>query len=271
MSTLPWPLDRQLAVLGAAVSLVMTLGWLWQRRHANAGIVDVLWSAGLALAAVLVAVTGAGARLPRLAVGVLGAAWALRLALHLWQRVHGEPEDGRYRQLRAHWQGHQGKFFLFFQMQALLVLLFALPFAAVAASPVDEVTSWFVLAIVLWCGAVYGEWLADRQLARFRANPAHRGRTCRSGLWRYSRHPNYFFEWLHWLTYVALAIGSPLWELALLGPLVMYAFLRWISGIPFTEAQALRTRGEDYRDYQRRTSMLFPWFPHTPDNARKDP
>ncbi|MBV8853549.1 MAG: DUF1295 domain-containing protein, partial [Sinobacteraceae bacterium] len=98
-------------------------------------------------------------------------------------------------------------------------------------------------------------------LARFRANPAHRGKTCRAGLWRYSRHPNYFFEWLHWFSYVAFAVGAPLGWLALAGPLLMYVFLRYVSGIPYTEAQALRTRGDDYRDYQRRTSMLFPWPP----------
>ncbi|MGH8164637.1 MAG: DUF1295 domain-containing protein, partial [Rhodanobacteraceae bacterium] len=109
--------------------------------------------------------------------------------------------------------------------------------------------------------SVFGETIADRQLARFRANPANDGKTCREGLWRYSRHPNYFFEWLHWFAYVALAIGSPLWWLALAGPVVMFVFLRFISGIPYTEAQALRTRGDDYRAYQHDTSMLFPWFP----------
>ena len=82
------------------------------------------------------------------------------------------------------------------------------------------------------------------------------------GLWRYSRHPNYFFEWLHWFAYVCLAVGSPLGWLAWSGPLLMYMFLRWISGIPWTEAQALRTRGDDYRAYQRDTPMLFPWFPN---------
>ena len=114
--------------------------------------------------------------------------------------------------------------------------------------------------------AVCGETVADRQLTRFRANPAHRGLTCRAGLWRYSRHPNYFFEWLHWFAYPALAAGSPRWLLAWLGPLVMFVFLRFLSGVPWAEAQALRTRGEDYRDYQHRTPMFFPWFPrHFPD------
>jgi steroid 5-alpha reductase family enzyme len=263
-----WSPAVQLAALGATSSLVMTLGWLWQRRHGNAGIVDVLWAAGLAAGAVLIAVTGSGAILPRALLALLGAAWALRLAAHLWSRVRGEAEDGRYRHLRRHWQGHQGKFFLFFQFQGLLVVLFALPFAAVAANPSASMNAWCALGIAIWLGAVGGEAVADRQLARFRAREQSRGRTCRDGLWRYSRHPNYFFEWLHWFAYVALAASSPHWWLAASGPVLMYVFLRWISGIPFTEAQALRTRGEDYRDYQRRTPMLFPWFPGRTDAAR---
>ena len=117
------------------------------------------------------------------------------------------------------------------------------------------------LGVITWIVAVCGEAVADRQLARFRAAPGHRGLVCQTGLWRFSRHPNYFFEWLHWFAYVFLAIGSPLAIWAWSGPLVMYVFLRYLSGIPFTEAQALRTRGESYRRYQRTTPMFFPWFP----------
>ncbi|HEX4243556.1 MAG TPA: DUF1295 domain-containing protein [Steroidobacteraceae bacterium] len=242
-------------------AVMMAFGWHWQKEHANAGIVDVLWACALAVAAVLLAASmRRGASAPRAAVAVMGGIWGLRLAAHLWARVRGKDEDGRYRHLRDLWHGDQRKLFAFFQLQAGLAVLFALPFLA-AASNRETSAVWLIAGIVIWTGSVLGESVADRQLARFRADPEHRGRTCRAGLWRCSRHPNYFFEWLHWFAYVALAQGSTLAWLAWAGPIMMFVFLRWISGIPFTEAQALRTRGDDYRRYQRSTPMLFPWFP----------
>jgi steroid 5-alpha reductase family enzyme len=250
----------QLAGLWLLAAILMTFGWRWQRVHTNAGIVDVLWSAGLGCGAIALALCGEGAGRNRFALAVLGGLWGMRLAVHLWTRVRGEPEDGRYRNLRALWSGDQFKFFLFFQFQAVLIALFALPFLAVARNPATP-RSWTSIGIAIWLVSVIGESIADRQLARFRADPVNRGRTCRQGLWRYSRHPNYFFEWLHWFTYVCFAQGSPIGWLAWSGPLVMYVFLRWISGIPYTETQALRSRGNDYRAYQRSTPMLFPWFP----------
>ena len=256
----------------AAAALAMTAGWQWQRRRDNAGIVDAIWAAGVGGSAVLYALLGDGAAWPRVTLALLGSLWGLRLARHLWVRVRGEDEDGRYRHLRTHWHGHQGKFFLFFQAQALLIVLFSLPFLAVARNPVEGFTGWWLAGVAIWIGSVAGEGIADRQLARFRADPANRGRTCRAGLWRYSRHPNYFFEWTQWFAYVCLAVGSPIAWLAWAGPVVMYVFLRWISGIPYTEAQALRTRGDDYREYQRTTPMLIPWFPkagrHAPDTKK---
>ncbi len=254
----PW---QQFGWLWLAAAILMTGGWLWQRHSCNASIVDVLWAAGVGGAAISFALVGDGALLPRAMLALLGGIWGLRLAAHLAIRVADEPEDGRYRHLRAHWTGHQGKFFGFFQFQALLIVMFALPFFAVSRNPVATATPWLIAAIAIWVASVSGEAIADRQLARFRNNPTNKGKTCRQGLWRYSRHPNYFFEWLHWFAYVCLAVGSPIAWLAWSGPVVMYIFLRWISGIPFTEAQALRSRGEGYREYQQRTPMLIPWFP----------
>ena len=260
---------QSLALVWALAAIAQTAGWWWQRSRRNAGIVDVVWSFGVGGAAVVLAVLGTGAVWPRVLLAVLGGLWGLRLGLHLWQRVRSEPEDGRYAHLRTRWGDGQRTWFAFFQFQALLITLFAIPFVAVARNPVEGFTPWLLAGIAVWIASVIGEGIADAQLARFRTNPANRGKTCRSGLWRYSRHPNYFFEWLHWFAYVFLAIGSPLWWLAWAGPLTMFVFLRWISGIPYTEAQALRTRGEDYREYQRTTPMLFPWFPKSP--ARQDP
>ena len=254
---------RTLLLVWVLAAAAMTAGWLWQRQHHNAGIVDVLWAASLAAAALLCALLGTGAPVPRLLLAACGGTWGVRLARHLWQRVHGEPEDGRYRYLRGLWHGDQRRWFALFQFQALLVVLFAVPFVIVAGNQATRPV-WLAAALLIFCGSLAGETVADAQLARFRAAPANRGRTCRAGLWRYSRHPNYFFEWLHWFSYVALAAGTPHAWAALLGPLAMYAFLRWVSGIPFTEAQALRTRGDDYRHYQQCTSMLFPWPPRRP-------
>lgn len=254
---IPW---RLLLLIWLAAAVMMTLGWYWQWRRANAGIVDVLWSIGLAASAIVNAVVGTGATAPRLLLALFGGIWGARLAGHLWIRVRGEPEDGRYQALRARWGAAQWKWWALFQFQALLVALFSIPFAAAAANPTTNVV-WLAVALGFWNASVLGESLADHQLAQFRARRENHGRTCRSGMWRYSRHPNYFFEWLHWFSYVALAVGSPSVWVALSGPFVMYVFLRWISGVPYTEAQALRSRGEDYRDYQHSTSVIIPWWP----------
>jgi steroid 5-alpha reductase family enzyme len=254
---MPW---RLLLAIWLVCAAMMTLGWAWAQHRENAGIVDVLWSTGLAASAVVIGTLGAGAAVPRIMVAALGGIWGARLALHLWQRVRGEPEDGRYQALRGRWGHNPFKWFGLFQFQAFLIPLFAIPFAAAAANTGASML-WCAIGIGIWLIGVGGESLADRQLALFRADPTHRGKTCRVGLWRYSRHPNYFFEWLQWFSYVALALGAPTVWYSLAGPLLMYLCVRWISGVPYTEAQALRTRGDEYREYQRSTPVLIPWWP----------
>jgi steroid 5-alpha reductase family enzyme len=108
---------------------------------------------------------------------------------------------------------------------------------------------------------VTGEAVADRQLGQFRSKPWNRDRVCRDGLWYFSRHPNYFFEWLQWWSYVVMAIGIPGWPLTWIGPVAMGWALVKVTGIPLVEAQALASRGEEYRIYQRTTNAFFPWLP----------
>ena len=253
----------------AASSVLMVFGWLWQRKSGNAGIVDVIWSGGMAASAVFYGAMAEGALLPRDLVAVMGGIWGVRLCSHIFHRVINEEEDGRYKYLREHWNGSQTKFLLFFFAQALLTALFSIPFWIAAHNPESRLTVWYVIAMVVWLISVGGEALADRQLARHRADPSLKGKTCRSGLWRYSRHPNYFFEWLHWFSYVFLAIGLDIgWVLlSMLGAALMFGTLFWVTGIPFTEQQPLRSRGEDYREYQRTTSIFIPWFPKNSDHA----
>ncbi len=252
------------ALWGAGVLSLLQLGfWLWQVRTRNAGWVDVGWALGLAVMALLAAGLGPAPLERRLLVGLMGGLHGLRLGLHLWHRVATDAaEDGRYQAIRAAWPTHtHAKFFGFFQAQALLDVALGLPFllAAWNLRPGVQPLEW--AAAALWLLAWLGEALADAQLRRFKTRTDQRGLTCRVGLWRWSRHPNYFFEWLVWVAYLLLALGAPWGWLATGGPLLMLFFLLRVTGIPYTEAQCLRSRPEDYARYQRETSAFVPWFP----------
>jgi len=249
------------ALVWLASALLMFVAWVQQTRTQNATMVDACWAGGLAFAALFYGSVGDGSALARFLAALLGSLWGFRLCLHVLHRALNEDEDGRYAYLRSHWHGSQVKFFLFYQAQALLVVLFSLPFAAVAWNQQLQPDWLVVVGLAIWVVAIVGEMMADRQLAHWRSKPESRGRTCRSGLWRYSRHPNYFFEWLHWFAYGVLAVGASYGWLAWLGPVLMFASLNWLTGIPYVEAQSLRSRGDDYRRYQRETSRFFPWFP----------
>lgn len=248
----------------ASAILMISLTFVLGRRIRNFGIVDVAWSWGFSmLAAVYVAMTpGLPERTTLLLVCVF--AWSGRLGWHLYVRVKGHhpEEDGRYSQLREEWGADTDRrMFWFYQLQALVLAALSTPFLLIAANPAAT------LAPVEWLGAglaivaLIGESIADSQLNRFKRDPSNRGRTCRSGLWRYSRHPNYFFEWLVWVAFFLFALASPYGALTAACPMVMLYFLLKQTGIPATEEQALRTKGEDYRRYQRTTSAFVPWFP----------
>jgi steroid 5-alpha reductase family enzyme len=158
--------------------------------------------------------------------------------------------------------------FGYFQLQAAAVTAFSLPFLVVMQNPRPPFGFAELAGFLIWAGAIAGEAVADWQLSRFRARPWNRGRVCREGLWYLSRHPNYFFEWLHWWTYVVMALGAPGWPLTLIGPIGMGWALLTLTGIPWAERQALRTKGEEYREYQRTTNAFLPWWPKQPFSRR---
>lgn len=261
MSGVPWNL---LAAGWAALAVAFALLWLRQRATRDATSVDVLWAAGLAFLAVLFAVSTDGEPARRALVALLAGGATTRLALHLaLDRAKKPVEDGRYRALRERWGANADRnFFVFFQAQALLDALLAVPFLIACAStaPIGALD---VAAAGLALVALVGEAVADGQLARFRREVQNRGRTCRVGLWRYSRHPNYFFQWLLWCAYALFALHAPLGWIGIASPAAMLFLILRVTGIPPTEEQALRSRGDDYRDYQRTTSAFVPWFPKT--------
>lgn len=259
---LVWSTNLQFAMACTLAFALMTLMWLIQLRTRNAGIVDVAWGAGIGLLGALLAVTSGGDEKRQMLLAGLVGMWSVRLALYLFVRVIGHPEEGRYATLRQQWGERANlKMFWFFQLQAATVVLFASPvwIAASNEKPWGQLTDY--VGVSVWMVGMLGVSLSDWQLARFKRDSQNRGKTCRAGLWRYSRHPNYFFEWLLWWSYTLLAFPGALWWLAPVTPLLLLYFFLYVTGIPPTEAQALASRGDDYRRYQKETSPFVPWFP----------
>jgi steroid 5-alpha reductase family enzyme len=256
-----------MVIAGVGVVSFMFVLWLVHLRTVDAGIVDFGWAAGLGLTAVFYAFSSPETGARQWLLAFLAGLWSFRLAGYLLiDRVVGGEEDGRYQTLRGKWGAKAPAYFLgFFTFQALLVVIFSTPYLVVARNDAEGLTVFDLVGVLILAGSILGEFVSDGQLANFRSKSENRGRTCREGLWRYSRHPNYFFEWLHWWGYVFLSLGSPWWWLSLLGPVLMAIFIFKITGIPATEEQALASRGEDYRRYQENTSAFIPWFPRKTD------
>lgn len=242
---------------------LLFFSWLGARRHDFYSMVDVVWSYGLGFLALLYGILGQGALIRRSLLVMMGLAWGLRLGTHLLFRLKEQfpKEDRRYLQLKKEWgPASEKKFFWFFQFQALSQPLLALPFAF-AASQAGPLTFVDMTGLIIFCVGLIGESTADAQLRLFKNHPENQGRVCDLGLWRFSRHPNYFFEWVVWCGFALVGL-SPAWGLlSLLSPLFMFYILNFMTGVPLAESQSLASKGELYRRYQRQTSRFFPWFP----------
>jgi steroid 5-alpha reductase family enzyme len=245
---------------------VMACVWAAQKAVGNTGWVDVFWTFGTGLAGAAVAVWPAdGLAARQWLIAVLVLVWSLRLGLYVALRVASTAEDPRYADFRARWGArYQRNLFGLVMAQppvsALICLSVAV--AARAPGPLGPRDAAGALILIL---AIAGEALADRQLVAFKR--AHRGRQaiCDEGLWGWSRHPNYFFEWLGWLAYPVIGLdpSRPLTWATLLAPILMYLVLRFGTGVPPLEASMLKSRGAAFRAYQARVSAFFPLPPKT--------
>ncbi|GJH03970.1 DUF1295 domain-containing protein [Paraburkholderia terrae] len=235
--------------------------WAWQLKSANAGMIDPIWAFSLGAIAVFYGMASHGDPLVRALVAAGGGIWGVRLGWHLWRRNAGKSEDPRYHRFRKQWGAAAGrKMFWFLEFQTLISMVLSLAFAVPAWRAEPPSAVWVAIAVSIWLVSVAGEAVADSQLRRFVADPANQGKVCRVGLWRYSRHPNYFFECLHWVAYIALSIGSPWAWLTLLPPVLMAWLLMKLSGVPMIEAHLVHSR-PGYAEYMRETSALIPWPP----------
>lgn len=247
-------------VLCAAFALL----YLLARKIDNYGIVDIAWSYAFGALAVFYALAAPGWPARRVLIAGLAVVWSVRLGTHLCIRImsHHPEEDGRYRQLRRDWATNfTAKMAGFFQMQAISVVLLGAAFLLACLNPRANWHPIEIAGAILWLMAISGEALADAQLAAFKRQASNRGKVCDVGLWRYSRHPNYFFEWLVWVAYFVYALGSPWGWVGIIGPASILWLLLRVTGIPMTEEQSLRSRGDAYRHYQQSTSAFVPWRP----------
>ncbi len=252
-------------MLAAAVCVpvAFAMAWAWAVRIDNYSVVDAVWAFGIGATACFWLATGPGDTTVRLAAAALVAFWSLRLGGYLHRRIHRmrPREDARYAKLREIWKGREKRAFLgFFQMQAVSVLLLALPFLAIARND----GGWGViesLGILVVVTGLAGETVADRQMAAFKRTNSDPEAVCRAGLWRYSRHPNYFFESVVWWGFYLTACGSPWGWATIHAPLAITWLLLRVTGIPPTEAAAVARKGDAYRDYQATTSAFIPLPP----------
>ena len=247
-------------LIGFVVSLVaFSAIWLLQRKLNDAGIVDVFWSMMVASLGLFYCVAGFGNQARRLIAGVMVFLWAMRLSHYLLDRWLRSPEDRRYAALKQKWgKAAQVRLFRFYQLQAMGCVLFSVPLFIAANNNSD--LNWLdAIGVLIFTVSLLGEWIADRQLDAFKRQPENTGKVCQTGLWSLCRHPNYFFEWTHWFSYIFLAITLDWGWVSLVAPIAMYYFLTQKTGIPETEKQALISKGEAYREYQRTTNAFFPW------------
>jgi steroid 5-alpha reductase family enzyme len=265
------PLSEAILLSVAVASGAMLALWFLSLRLRDASIVDPFWGTGFVLLAWSAWIPlGGHAPRPLLALALV-TVWGLRLSIHLLSRRSGHGEDFRYRAMR---EAHGERFWIVslgtvFALQGGLMVLISTPVVAAVVGPATPLGPLDAVAVGLWLVGFLFESIGDAQLARFRGDPANRGRALDTGLWRYTRHPNYFGDAVQWWAFglLGLAAGAP-WTLV--SPLVMTFLLVRVSGAFLLEKTLVETRPA-YRDYVSRTSGFIPWPPRALPGASAAP
>jgi steroid 5-alpha reductase family enzyme len=254
---------RVFLLTGGAVLLYMTVWFLVSLLRQRNDVADVAWGLGFILAAVVSLVAGDLYAPRAMLVSLLVLVWGIRLAAHIHTRNRGKGEDPRYKQWREEWgkSFYLRSFLQVFLLQGILLVAVAAPVIAVNGSPSSPFTWLDALGCMIWLTGISFEAIGDWQLLRFIRDPANKGRLMTCGLWRYTRHPNYFGEVTLWWGIYLIALSVPHGWMTVVGPLTITLLILKVSGIPMLE-KSYEGR-HDFQEYKRRTSAFFPLPPRS--------
>ncbi len=258
-------MEAALSLLGTTLAATLAAFfalWIASLVLRDASIVDIFWGPGFALIALVSAWVADGSLARRLLLLAMVTAWGLRLGLHLYRRNWGHGEDFRYQRMRAH---HGRRFPIVslatvFGLQAGLQWIVSLPVQIAMLAPEPGLGALDLVGVAVFAVGLAFETIGDRQLTRFRADPANRGRVLDTGLWAWTRHPNYFGDAVVWWGLFTVALATPYGWLGVVGPALMTFLLRRVSGVALLERSLVKTK-PGYREYVERTPAFFPWPP----------
>ncbi len=243
-------------------ALIMLALWLLYLIKDNPSIVDIGWSTSIGCVALYLFFAAPGFGLNKLILLICVLAWSLRLTALLLSRMIKGQKDQRYVELSVSWKnGLKWKYFLFFQAQALSVIILLTPVALAFNSGILSWNVWDTAGLLVFIAAFSGEVISDHQMVKFRGDPKAIKKVCNIGFWRYSRHPNYFFEWIIWISYALFAMNHPAGYIGWISPALILVSILKVTGIPPTEKRLLASKKAAYKEYQRTTSSFFPLPP----------
>ncbi|MDZ4836344.1 MAG: DUF1295 domain-containing protein [Candidatus Melainabacteria bacterium] len=261
------PILQSIAAGLATSCLMFLITWTQSVKYKNGAVADLTWSFGFVVLALVYCLMNDGWLVRKILLMVPVTIWSMRLGIYIARRTfaHIHKEDTRYRHLREQAKGNEDIYFLWIcACQAVLQAVVSLPFIITSLDNFESIRITEYAALALFVVAFIGETTADKQLENFtKRTDKTKKEVCKDGLWRYSRHPNYFFEWLIWCAWALLAFASPYGFWAISSPLIMLVMLLVFSGVKISEEVSLKSRGDAYRQYQKETSPFIPWFPKT--------